>query len=255
MRSPRPRTLAGLGIAALIVAAAGAAWLFAFRDTAQPASIDDAVRAFRERADREGSVVPAGVYVYETRGFERIDALGGTRHAYPARSSITATRADCGTLLRWDVLVGRSTEWTYCDGEDAVALASIDERHRFFGRTETTTYRCTGTLAFPRDAEPGDTWPVRCAAGDVAERGTGELLGLELADVGGVPVDVLHLRVRTSFTGPTTGSAERESWIEPETGLPVRLVMRSDTTNDSLIGDVDYTEDVELELTSLEPRR
>lgn len=254
MRSPRPRTLALLAVAA-VFAAAAAAWHFALRDSAEPASLDDAIEAFRARAEREGSIVPAGVYVYETRGSERVDALGGTRHPYPARSSITAAPADCGTLLRWDVLVGRSTEWVYCDDGDQVLLASIDERHRFFGNTETTTYACTDTVAFPRRGEPGDTWPVRCDAGDVAERGTGEVVARDVVVVGTIPVSVLHVRVRTQFSGPTRGTAERESWIEPETGLPVRLRMVSETTNSSLIGDVHYEEDVTLELTSLEPRR
>lgn len=254
MRSPRPRTLALLALAA-VLAAAAAAWHFAFRDSAEPASLDDVVEAFRARAEREGSIVPAGVYVYETRGHERVDALGGARHAYPSRSSITATRADCGTLLRWDVLVGRSTEWVYCDADDHVLLASVDERHRFFGNTETTTYACDDTVAFPRRGEQGDTWPVRCDAGEISERGTGAVVGRDVVVVGAVPVSVLHVRVRTTFTGPTRGSAVRESWVEPETGLPVRLRMVSETTNATFIGDVHYEEDVTLELTSLEPRR
>jgi hypothetical protein len=51
------------------------------------------------------------------------------------------------------------------------------------------------------------------------------------------------------------GSATFEFWLARASGLPVRITMASRTTNDTLIGDVHYEEDVSLALTSVTPRR
>jgi hypothetical protein len=245
------------GLACLVLVALAAAWLALFRDTVQPASVDDALAAYRAQAEAGGTRIPPGVYVYATDGNESIDVLGGTTHAYPARSTITVTRADCGTALRWDVLRGRSTTWTQCDASDGgETLARVDETHRFFGRTERTDYTCTDTLARPVRAKPGTTWTVACdTAKGIVERGTGTVVAQTQLPVGDGTVPVARLRFETTFSGATRGSTTREMWVERETGLPVRVVLRSTTVNRSLLGDVTYRERVRLDLVSLTPRR
>jgi hypothetical protein len=244
------------GLACLLLALA-AAWLALFRDTVEPASVDDALAAYRAQAEAGGTTIPPGVYVYATDGSESIDALGGTTHEYPMRSTITVTKADCGTALRWDVLRGRSTTWTQCEAADSgETLARVDETHRFFGRTERTDYTCADTIARPADAEPGTTWKVACdTAKGIVERGTGTVVARAELPVGEGTVPVAQLRFETSFSGTTRGSTTREMWVERETGLPVRVVLRSTTVNPSLLGDVTYRERVQLDLLSLTPRR
>jgi hypothetical protein len=244
------------GLVCLLLALAGG-WFAFFRDTVEPASIDDALAAYRAQAEAGGTRIPPGVYVYATDGNESIDALGGTTHEYPARSTITVTRADCGTALRWDVLQGRSTTWTQCTSEDGgEALASVAETHRFFGRTEHTDYTCVDTLARPAQSEPGTTWKVACdTENGIVERGTGTVVAHAELPVGEGSVPVAQLRFETTFSDKTRGSTTREMWVERETGLPVRIVLRSTTVNASLLGDVTYRERVQLDLVSLTPRR
>jgi hypothetical protein len=251
------RLLIVLGALACVLLALGAAWLALFRDTVEPASIDDALAAYRAQAEAGGTTIPPGVYVYATHGEESIDALGGTSHEYPARSTISVTTADCGTALRWDVLRGRSTTWTQCKAAGGgETLARVDETHRFFGRTEHTDYTCPDTVARPAQAKPGTTWKVACTTvKGIVERGTGTVVSRGVLPVGDGTVPVAQLRFQTTFSGTIRGSTTREMWVERETGLPIRVTLRTTTVNPSLLGDVTYREDVELDLASLTPRR
>ena len=243
-----------LGAAAL---AGAAVCYFALRDTAEPVGVGEAVTSFRTETETgpvAASPIPEGVYVYATRGVEHTDALTGVTHRYPARSTIAVRAAGCGMSLLWRVLEGRSTEWIFCVTRDGWELHAQDERHTFFGRTETTTYTCEDTPIRPAPGSPA-TWSVSCATGDADEQGTGRLAGTESVDVAGRPVVSEHVTKRTTFSGGIRGRARYDFWFAPRSGVPVRIVMVSRTTNDSPVGDVTYDEDVTLELTSLRPRR
>ena len=241
-----------------VVAIAGAAaWFVAVRDTAEPVTVDQAITSFRtdtEAAPHGWSPIPEGVYVYATRGFEKTDALTGVTHRYPRRSTITVAAHECGVRLAWRVLEGRSTEWVYCVTADGWELRSQDERHTFFGRTERTTYLCEGTPIRPAEV-PFEAWEYACATERTKESGTAEFVRTERFVVGEEPVLAERIRKRTSFGGEVRGTARHDVWFDSSSGVPVRMVMVSRTTNASPIGDVHYEEDVELQLLSLEPRR
>ncbi|MCZ7590495.1 MAG: hypothetical protein M5U27_16895 [Gaiella sp.] len=239
------------------VAAAGVlgAWWFLLRDVAEPATVGEAVAAYRQDGAGGRSTIPPGVYVYATDGSERVDALGGTTHRYPRTSTITVSAVPCGVRLRWDVLRGRSTAWTVCTGASGWTERSSHERHTFFGVTDATTYRCNGTPFRPAGDRPGTTFTVDCSTGKATEQGTGRVVRRQTVRVGGTPVPAVQVRTTTSFAGDTTGSATNDFWLARETGLPVRIGMVSRTTTGSLVGDVHYEERVSLRLVSLTPRR
>ena len=250
-----------LAVAAVVAGglAAVGAWWFVLRDVPEPASVEEAVTTFREETEtgtHEPSPVPEGVYVYDTDGFERTDALTGVTHRYPARSTITVTSDPCGVRMRWDVLKGRSTTWTYCLGADGGwTVASQDERHTFFGRTERTDYTCGRTPFHPAGDRVGTSFDVSCATGSAEERGVGRVVAREALRVSGRPVETVHVRRSTSFTGEIRGRSTHDVWLARATGVPVKIVMTSQTTNDSPVGDVHYDEEVSLRLRSLTPRR
>jgi hypothetical protein len=233
-------------------------WFLLFRDVAQPTTVGEAVTTFRQETDERlsgPSLVPQGVYVYATDGFEKTDALTGVTHRYPDRSTITVTKVACGVQMRWSVLEGRSTTWTFCGGPRGWTVESQDERHTFFGRTERTTYTCRDSLFRPAGDPPGALARVACATANAKERGTQYVVGRAHASVAGRDVDTVHLRKTTSFTGSITGRTVHDFWLDRTRGVPVRIMMVSKTTNDSPIGDVHYDEAVTLRLVSLAPRR
>ena len=58
-----------------------------------------------------------GVFVYDTTGFESVDAFGGARHEYPARTTISMRTTEDGcTAFRWRPFRDRFWEWVTCGG-------------------------------------------------------------------------------------------------------------------------------------------
>jgi len=244
------------GALAAVAVAGAAAWWLVLRDPTEPVDVEDAVTSFRtETEPGASSPIPEGVYVYDTDGFERTSALTGKVHRYPKHSTITVTATGCGARLFWQVLDGRSTEWVYCVTDDGWDVASQDERHTFFGTTERTTYTCENTPIRPTASSPPSRWHVHCATDSSEELGVGRLLGAERIRVAGKPVITEHVSKKTTFSGEIRGTSQHDIWFRSKTGVPVKIVMVSRTTNDSLVGDVTYDEDVTLVLASLEPRR
>lgn len=247
------------GVVGVLAIAGVGVWLALFRDTAEPVTVGEAVTSFRtdtETTPAAASPIPPGVYVYATKGYERTDALTGVTHRYPARSTITVTAADCGVSLTWRVLEGRSTRWIFCVTAEGFELRTQDERHTFFGRTETTTYTCENTPIRPTARPVGYRWRVSCSTDGATESGSGRIVERRRYSLDGGPsFPVILVRKATSFTGEIRGTARYDFWFDDKTGLPVAIVMSSHTTNDSPVGDVHYEEEVTLVLTSLEPRR
>lgn len=254
MRRTRVVLFSAVAVAAVGAAAAGV-WALALRDTSTPASVDEALRRFRAAAAAGPTPAPAGVYVYATTGSESVSALGGATHRYPARSTITVTPAPCGMALRWDVLTTRSDVRTVCtEDEDGLALASWQERHRFFGQDDRSEWRCTDTLWLPA-APPGSERPYDCRSGDTAQEGTVTVLPSRRVTVGGVEIEAVAVRVEARERGAARGTLVEERLLEPETGLPLRIEYAVATSNDSPIGDVAFEERYTLRLLSLRPRR
>jgi len=237
-------------------AAAAAVWAFALAGDADPVPVTEAVARFRadggKGAPVEGGPEP-GVYAYRTSGFEEIDALVGSRHDYPAVTTITVTAGGCGVELAWSALGGRSTTWEICPAADGGwSLAGYRETHSFFGRTERTDYRCSAESAWL--PPPGRVAARSCTTGETDEAsrvGTGPA---EQADVGATSMRVVPVHVELELAGRTEGSGTIDAWLLAN-GLPVRLVLVNDNRTGSAIGDVRYRERAELELESLEPRR
>ena len=92
-----------------------------------PASRTVAVRAAAGRPS-----VPEGVYVYATTGEDDVDVLGGSRHVYPDRTTITVRHAGCGLVEHWDVLKERWDERESCHSSGGDLLHRLSSYHEFF---------------------------------------------------------------------------------------------------------------------------
>lgn len=259
-RGPGRKLLLVVPAIAVAAALAWVGYLAAFGDDAEPATVGEAVNRFRAHLGtskpRPDRLPKPGVYVYATQGAESIDALGGVKHDYPARSTITVTRGGCGLTLRWDVLKGRATTWTVCRSGRALTLSRSAEVHTFFGREERTVYNCTaGSLYRPRRDSKGFTWTMSCSTGETTEEGTGRVVGKETLTAAGKRIPTVHVRVEAELTGKSPGTSTRDWWLRVSDALPVRLGMASTTSTGSAIGDIKYEEQASLRLQTLSPRR
>jgi hypothetical protein len=244
----RRRIVAASIAAALAVVAIIVVWLAVIRGGAAPVSVEEVVAGF------EGEGGPGvGVYVYDTEGEESVDALFGSAHDYPARTTIAVTEEGCGTLLRWTPLEGRTQTYEICPVEGGLELAAYRETHTFLGQTTRTEYRC----------EPGSPWllPDRetfvrhCSTADTTETARGRIIGRETIAVDGHALETYHVRLDTTLEGKTRGKGSQDWWLLPASGLPVRLVLANDNATGSPIGDVRYRERLELALAQVEPLR
>ena len=255
-RRPRRRTvIAGILLGAFVVAGLAGAQAsgILFHDRPQAASIESALRRFREN-DRDAKELE-GVYVYATTGGESVDVLGGSRHHYPARTSITARRVACGLELDWAALVGRATTWTLCSTDAGIELRGSDERHTFFWQSDRTTYVCEGAVLVPAGdaATAAAERDFTCTAPKARETGRTETVGPETIAVGGTAVATIHARTVGTVSGENQGTETADWWLDTATALPVRIVLQSRTSRKTIVGVAHYNEDAELRLLSTTP--
>jgi len=226
----------------------GAVIILAFRDRATPVS-EEEVAATLSIAPGSGEPGDPGLYRLATTGFETTDALGGSRHDFPAETYVTIQPGGCGTLVRWEALEQRWDEWEICADGD---LAGWDSYHQWYGVSNRDEWVCPEPI--PTGGEPGDTWTGVCSTSDSAETRVYEVVGFETLTIAGEEVETLHLRVTSSIVGKTRGEATVDTWTLPGTPLVVRRFVERTSVTDSPIGAVEYHEEYEVVLTSLQPR-
>lgn len=197
-----------------------------------------------------------GVYLYDTTGFEEIDALGGSRHDYPAQTSIVHRREGCGSTETWQPFQDRRDVRQLCAEPGRHRLDFFDATRSFFGQTDTRRLQCDeGASAFVAGARPGDVFEFRCVQEGADAANRLEILGVETVVVGGQSVEAVHSRATSEVTGGASGSSQIESWVHPETGLTLKRISVLDGSEDGPGGKVSYHEEYTLVLQSLEPRR
>lgn len=256
-RPQRRRVVLAILVGALVVAGiAGArSGLFA-RDRSHAASVQDALRRFREGDRRARSL--EGVYTFTTTGRESVDALGGAHHRYPAVTTVTALRVGCGLRLDWRALRERSTTWTLCSAPAGIELRTSSERHRFFWQSDTTTYACADALLLPAagiDIDPAAARPFSCTTDKGGEHGRAVSLGRVTVAVGDRSVTAEHVRTTGTFSGANHGWQITDWWLDTATGLPVRINLESRTSRKTIVGATHYREDADMHLVSLTPSR
>lgn len=256
----------------LIVLAATGAFLIAglllvrswlLRDDTEPIAVDRIVEQYRGETTSaaatprlpDGVQVPAaGVYEFETTGHEEADLLGGSRHDYPARTTLAVVATACGFDQTWTALDKRSETWVFCAQAGALRPKRFSDVHSFYGRTDDRTYACSGgDVPLDPDA-PAAT--IHCRREGVSRTDRVRAVGLEALHVGGERVTTVHVRTRTQMEGSTEGGGRTDAWLVRETGLPARVVVETESRSDTPIGTkVGYVERYELSLVSLQPRR
>ena len=241
---------AGAVVGVLIVGAG--AVLFAFRDRATPVERDEIGVTLVTGGGQPGD---PGLYAYTTTGFESTNALGGSRHDYPVQTFITIQPGGCDSVVRWQALDQRWEQWDYCsDGN----LVGWDVFNEWFGVSNLEEWVCAQPVKTIGD--PGETWVAQCSvagsqqvSGSTEKSITYEVVGYETLTVGGEQVETLHIRISNSSIGETTGSGTTDTWMVPGTQLFARKIASGSSVTNTRIGKVEYHEELQLDLISLQP--
>ena len=233
-----------LGSLGVVVAAGAIAWLVFLRDTTTPVTAAD-LGFTGTVGDAPGE---PGIYVYETTGFEEVDALGGARHDYPSDTYLVISEGSCGPVVRWHAIAERWDESEHC-GPD-LGVTSFTGYHEWFHIPDRATSTCSGAI-FPPAGQT--TWTNVCPSNGSTSTDVATVVGMETLDVGGESVATLHIRIVGTTTGSTVGNTITDVWRLPGTPLVVRKQVDDASANASRIGDIHYVEQVTLQLRSLVP--
>jgi hypothetical protein len=254
-RLARPRYIALLGVC--VAGAALFAVLHGIRDEPTRASVDDAVRTFREEDGRSGHGggpgEPAlGVYRYATRGSESAHSpIASATHDYGGVSTIVLSPGRCGELERWQVLTGRWTEAEACPGSHGGEFKAT-EFHEFFGVGREDRFRCrAGSTAGSSVVRVGARFSSSCRSDGSSISSDSRVVGFEKVPVAGKALDAVHLVSRSLLEGETSGTARREEWRRRSDGLLLRRTVDSDAT----MGAIHYTEHYTIRLLEPKPLR
>ncbi len=214
--------------------------------------VEETVETFREGAADVSSV--DGVYVYETSGTESIDVLGGDSHAYPTESTLTVMTEGCGVRMTWKPLDGRSESWLVCPAGGGSFTPRTNSVHSFFRQTYDTAFVCeTGSWWAPPDGM--STWTSKCGNDDRTSTRKGRIVGIEPYVIDGQAREAIHALWHDELSRGSEGTVTTEIWIDKRTDLMLRQRVTTDSRNDSVVGEVTFREQLDLELRSLVPER
>lgn len=196
-----------------------------------------------------------GVYPHQTEGFERTDALGGSRHDYPGESSVVLRHTDCGLITRWQPLKERWDETSFCSVGSALEIRTFSMYHEFFQKGQQDDYRCPpGSIVFDRQEPVGASWMWHCDSPNASVDAQTTVVGIEPVTIEGRKIDAVRMRYETRLTGATEGAQLQERWIDPGSGMVLRLRSEVAATTESPFGRVNYEEKYLIEIKSLTPR-
>ncbi len=189
-----------------------------------------------------------GIYVYDTSGYDEIDALGGARHDYPSLTYVVIEEGDCGPVVRWYAVAERWFQWEHCGPNFGVTTTT--NYHEWFHIPDRGEVSCA-TPVFPPEGET--SWTTVCDDGETVSMDHATFVGMETLTIGGEPVETVHIRIEGTSTGTSVATTTTDEWRLPGTALVVRRQFDDDSVNDTRIGTVHFTEHVVAQLRSLLP--
>lgn len=265
----RPRWVAFLIVAAVLVGAVTPFAIAWSQRGAKEASVERAVGKFRKShgAPTAGFLrPPGGVYAFVGTGTEKLSLLATTQHWGP-RIPVTVTE---DTNSCWIFRVDYSTHhWQsvrYCAKGHVLQETGETTFQTFdfvaFETGDTNDVVCTPPIDRIRvDAKPGSRWHVACDGRSRSRgtkfhaAGTDTYVGLEQLTIGSALIPTYHYSVNRVLSGSQSGSERYDIWYSVLDGLPAKTDRHVDVKSPSPIGAVTYTESGTYTLTSLTPLR
>lgn len=247
-----------LAVVVLLLAAA-ALYTWNSLRTTHAVSVNAAVEKFRSSRPTPSSsaaALPAGpaagVYVYATKGSERI-SVGNLAHTYPDRTTVTVTPGGCGMSVRWDALADRFLRWQLCGSPEGWRIQGYTDVHKFLYVRDTHTYTCPGDpLVRPAGVR---SWTLTCDTTSGKVAATASVVGREQRQVAGTTVATTHVHVVTKATGSSLNDGVIDAWLADTTGLPVEVRVSNHGSSKNFGQVVTYDESARFDLTSLTPTR
>lgn len=194
-----------------------------------------------------------GVYRVASSGSEGIDVLDKPTHVYPAETALVVTATPCGRRFEWMPLQERREWFEVCLDEGGVRLVRYGGFHTFYGQDDERSQECgDDAWLVPPDVAAGTTLTAVCAGSGIVDERTVTVVRRDAVVLDGDTVPVTVVRTAIVGTGTTRSDSTRELWLT-DGGLPVVWIDDVTGVSDSVVGMVNYREQMELRLVSLGP--
>jgi hypothetical protein len=167
---------------------------------------------------------------------------------------MTVMTEGCGMRITWAPLEGRSETISLCRREGGATLLQNTAVHSFFRQSVEVTYSCDpGVWWIP--PEGVTEWEGQCTSTERATHRVARVVSTEPFVVDGEARDAVHVHYTDTLAGTSNGTVTGDLWLDQRTGLILRQRTVVDSRNDTVVGDVVFTEELDLTLRSLEPLR
>jgi hypothetical protein len=197
----------------------------------------------------------SGVYRYRTTGGEEVPFINAQR-AYPAETTATAWRASgCGWRLRFDFLQEHNDEYGLCTTASGLTMSSLTITIEWFYIRRSVALTCRPDVPLLVTGDTTSTSTTDCAGDDIrAQMIVTQRPPVDLV-VEGASVHAARVDWRMEIGGMFEGTGLYQLWLEPTTGLPLKVTRAVDATGDTPLGRQRYVEHHTATLVSLQPLR
>jgi hypothetical protein len=221
--------------------------------TSTPHATSPSAEPSATRSPAGSTGIPDGVlgtFSYATTGYEQT-SIPGTRRTFPKSTTIKNTKQGCGVLSTWKPIDQHTQSQEFCEADGGVKIAAYKTTISFFGVTSGEDFTCSGdSFIYKPGIKAGHVWKYKCTAPDATASQRATVVGYEKVSVGGKSIRTLHVRVKTTLKGGSTGTSTQDYWIW--TKKPV-LAKESGKVAASQQG-VRYASSYSLTLKSLTPK-
>ena len=205
-----------------------------------------------------------GVYSYTGAGTDRLSLPPMSQAEGPSMPvTVTLDGSQCWTM-RVDYSTHHWQTWAYCRDGGALEQTGGGVWQLWpvgpINFTNRTTLTCSPPLTVvPATLTVGQSWPISCTGtstavkGQMTSSGTIRFLGDTTLRVAGHDVSVRHFLQTQTDSGSQRGTERYENWLDPVSGLPLKMQQDIEVRTATPFGDSTYTQTGSMTIESLQP--
>ena len=262
-----------LGFVALgLVAVLGTGKLILeIRDRSDPVDVGQIAKDFEHKGTTTTGVsgptqLANGVWLNSAKGTEYIDLLGGPMHQFPPEVAQSVVPTACGQTITVQLFEQREDVLDLCrDASGRLLVNRFGAHHEFAGVKDQSDTTGFGTLPlwWPGMEKDVGTPPVTVTAtangtmiGETPVKATVEVVGVEKIDVGGTPVDTVHVQLTNILGTPNSsnyGNYVMGFWFSLDQAVIVHRTLDAKVAAQTPLGTLGFEETFDITVKSLQP--
>ena len=195
-----------------------------------------------------------GVYRYRTAGGEEVPFINASR-SYPSETTATVVRGrGCGWNLRVDLLAEHTDSYDMCSTAEGLAVPGLTITIEWFLIRRSISLTCYPAIPLVVVGAPaGVARTSRCSGDDISTAMRVTDQGTADVRVGATTVRAMKVAMHMDISGMFAGGADYELWLEPSSGLLLRIRRSVDAEGQTPLGRQRYLEHHDSTLLDLTP--